>query len=200
MAGAGRGVPRAFTIIEVLVAVAIVAVLAGVMVPRLGNVGRRQVDNDARAVLALVSSVGQRDAMSSQAYAISYDPEARIVGLLTLVEGAAEADGRIGAPQWVVAPGQSPVVLGAAEIRSIALDGQVLSGAWTVELRPAQPRPSISVLVCSRDDPDGPAWQIELDPGALTGGVVGLESPGAWSPAAANAVDLDVSSGRGTPW
>lgn len=195
----GPVLARGFSLIEIMVVVVIIAVLAGLVVPRMGNLGARQAESEARAVHALVASAAQRDAMSSQAYAIAFDSGASKLGLLALVEESPR-EGDPPVARWVPAPGQPPVQIAAGELRSVSVDGQQLSGEWKIELRPGQPRPSISVLMGVRDSPDGSAWQIDLAPGAMAAVLIALESPGQWSPMGSGVQDLDTAAGRSTPW
>lgn len=184
------------TIIEVIVVIILIALLAGLVAPRLGNVALRRAENEANAVLGILTSVAQRDAMTSQAYAIAYDAATSRFALLAL----RDAPGPNQAPQWMPAPLQTPLVLEAAEIRSAAIDGRVVQGSFTVEFRPGQARPTVSILVVPRDGVDARGWQIELGPAKLAARMEGLADAGAWQPAAADVQDLDNEGMREDAW
>jgi prepilin-type N-terminal cleavage/methylation domain-containing protein len=186
----------AFTLIEIMVVVVIIAVLAGTVIPRLGNVALRNAENEANAAKALLTSIAQRDAMSSQAYALAYDPETSRLGLLSLVDSGA-ADRRA---DWAPTLGQIPVTLNAAEVLGASADGVALEGAWKVEFRAATPRPGVSLLLGLRDGSSDKAWRVDLGAGQLVATMISLESASAWQPADPAADDLDAKGARETPW
>ncbi len=203
----GRGAVtarRGLTIVEVIVVCIIIALLAGLVVPRLGNLAARRAEVEAKGLAALLSAAAQRDAMSSQAYAVAFEPGTATVGLLAYRE--AEDPAQPGG--WVPAPWQSPLVLAEAEIRGIAVDGRPIGtptsggnvGAWRAEFYPSQPRPRVSVLLTAKAAPDQYAWQVDLGSTQAMAVLKPLPSAAAWSPGDPELVDLDRQGMREEPW
>jgi type II secretory pathway pseudopilin PulG len=195
---------RGLTIVEVIVVCIIIALLAGLVVPRLGNLSARRAEVEARGLTALLSAAAQRDAMSSQAYAVAFDPGSSTVTLLAY----READDPAQQGGWTPAPWQPALMLAEAEIRGIAVDGQPIGtpstgssvSAWRAEFRPSQPRPRVSVLLTARAAPDQYAWQVDLGSTQAMAVLKPLASAAAWAPGDPELVDLDAQGMREEPW
>lgn len=195
---------RGLTVVEVLVVCIIIALLAGLVVPRLGNMGARRAEVEAKGLAALLSAAAQRDAMSSQAYAVGFEPGTSTVTLLAF----REAEDPTQQGSWAPAPWQTALVLSEAEIRGVAVDGQPIGaptsdghvGAWRAEFFPSQPRPRISVLLTARSAPDQYAWQVDLGSTQAMAALKPLASAAAWAPGDPEVVDLDALGMREEPW
>ena len=70
---ASVGGARAFTIVEVLVVVVLLAAVAGLVAPRLTNNAARRVTAAAESTAEALSALARRDAMLSQPLALTYD-------------------------------------------------------------------------------------------------------------------------------
>ncbi len=199
-ASARAGAPcrgaRGLTIVEIIVVIILIALLAGLAIPRMGGMAARRAEGEAQAVRGLLTAAAQRDAMSSDAYAVAYDSASGRLGLLILRPSSKPGE----APQWLQAPLQTPIELSASEIRGVSIDGRAAGGSWTVELRPSQPRPAISILLAPRDALDRSGWAIELGPTKLAAELQPLGDVGAWSPVGADVEDLDAEGLREESW
>lgn len=75
---------RAFTIIEIIVVIAILAIAAGFTIPRLVGGAAREVRASADEVASVMSALARRDAMLSQPIALDYEENTRLLRVLTL--------------------------------------------------------------------------------------------------------------------
>jgi prepilin-type N-terminal cleavage/methylation domain-containing protein len=188
---------RAFSLVETIVVIVILAILAGVVVPRMAGGAARRAELETRAVADLLDILAARDALSASPLALLEDPARKELTIWSWRPGRdpeAPAD-------WAPLPTVRPVVLNECALRSVAIDGALLpQGQFRVELQPGQARPSISVLLVQNSDPDGAAWQIDLPAGELAPRVRGLTSPGLFRPAEPAGIDLDAAGRRNAPW
>ncbi|NUQ67753.1 MAG: type II secretion system protein [Phycisphaerales bacterium] len=176
---------RAFSMIEVLVVILILAILAGVMAPRLATFTALRVEPTARRAGDVLSIAGRRDRLSSQRVAVDYaDGVLRMLVLLPATDGRGS--------EWREDPLAPPVDLGPVMLVSARLDGVELdTDQWRVELAAAGRRPSLTLLLSGPGEHD--PWTVELAPeGAsaevrrgwsgqgLSAGAVELEEQSAW--------------------
>lgn len=191
---------RAFTMIEVLVVVALVSVTAMIVVPRLAGAGARQARVEVQAARAVVSAAAQRDALSSQATCLTYSEQTRELALLVEDVQTDPTAARHWSPAALVTPAQ----IETAQLRAVAIDG-VPSGAasWRIDFEPSQPRPSLSLLFVYEGSAIGGsgAWQLDLPGDATAAIVTALPSAEAWRPVMQRAAtDLDAQGRRNTAW
>ena len=76
--------PRAFTLVEVIVVIAVVAILATMMVPRLMGQKQRQLQAAADGVSDLLMMFAQREALSDRPVGIWHDAERNWIVLMRL--------------------------------------------------------------------------------------------------------------------
>ena len=176
---------RAFSMIEVLVVILILAVMAGAIAPRLVSFTALRVAPTARQVGDVLSVAGRRDRLTSQRVAIDYaDHTLRMLILRPAADGVGS--------EWADDPLAQTVNLGPVELVSARLDGAELDAdQWRVELATTGRRPLLTLLLAAPDGHD--PWTVELAPesaaaeirrgwstDALAGKAVELEEQSAW--------------------
>jgi prepilin-type N-terminal cleavage/methylation domain-containing protein len=143
----------AFTMIEVIVVIAIVAILAAMTVPRLIHQDRRQLQVAADGVTDLLIMFAQREALSDRPVGIWHDANRNWIVLMRL-ESVEEP--RDEPATWQRDPAVRPV-----KLPSIVPVGGVLAradgvpidfGQWPVVTEPGRPRPSVEITLISDDD------------------------------------------------
>lgn len=185
----------AFTIIEVIVVVIMIAVLAGVIVPRLGGGAAREAGREAEAVAALITDAAQAAELSPTPIAVRFTKD---TGRFETLGASA-----VGA-EWTPRSPQRPVDLSASVLTSAMVDGspRPLEREVLIEWLPGSVRPSISLVmqIAGEASADARAWQVDLGPGARLARVRGLMSASAAVPPADESIDLDAGGQRSTPW
>lgn len=195
-----RCAARAFTLIELLVVILLVAVMAGLVAPRVFNSGRRQAEFESSQITQLLSIAARRAALSSEVVAVEYDGS---VPQLTLVSLREEQSGRTRRRNWTQDPLVPPVVLSAVDILSAAADGQALGsagGKWWIDFNPTEPRPAIWLLVGARGSDSGSQWQVELLPEDTDASRRTMSQPSRASTSGAMRIDLDANNQGNTIW
>jgi len=178
-------VRRAFSMVEVLVVILILAVLAGAVAPRLASFTALRVAPTARQTGDVLSIAARRDRLTSQRVAIDFaDGTLRMLVLASSPEGSGS--------EWREVPLAPPVMLGEVELVSARLDGVELDPEqWRVELA-ASGRPVSMVLLLAGPGGKDP-WTVELSPEgaaaqvrrgwsspAFSGSSIELEEQSAW--------------------
>jgi prepilin-type N-terminal cleavage/methylation domain-containing protein len=189
----GRSNPRAFTIVELIVVVVILAVLAAAVAPRLASMGGRETRASAMAVGDLVSVAARRDALTSQRVAIEFNGDKGRLVLMT-VDSAPSGSG---APQaeWREDRLIPPVLLGNSKITDALMDGVALDArAWRVEFPQGGRRPGLELILSDAKGTEH--WRVDLPSSAAhaaisAGNALGMSD---------QAVDLDAGGGGTSPW
>lgn len=209
---ADQPVPRAFTIVEVVVVVLIIGMLGALVVPRLLSVAGRQAEVEAEAVRAVLSGAAQRDAVSAQPVALVFrageQPDgAQRIEVETLAQGAPAGEEQSGAQagaQWKRVPLIRPANLALTELSAALIDGQpmVLEGDWRATLTDGGTGAAITLLVRTRAGVVGQAraWQIDLVPGQTGATLRAVAPDAAAQPVSAGAQDLDEEGQRNSTW
>lgn len=198
-AAAGVVVRTAFTMIEALVAIVIVALLATLVVPRFIATASRQAEVEAQGVAALLSAAASRASMSSDRVAIEYDPSTR------LLRTQVAREDQEGVVTWLVPATVRPLTLTSTAIESTLIGARVADAAtgWMVEFGAGRERPIISVVLKlpgDRDAENVPRWQVDLPSGESSASVRSLAEGMTWSPALGRGVDLDETGRRTKTW
>jgi len=175
----------------------IIAVLAMLSVPRLIGAQARQADVEAGAVRSLLSQAAQRDAVSSDALALSFDPVRQELSVQALQE-------KDGERTWRSLPFIRPMRFSSLELAGASADGQPqpLDTELRIPLGGARPRPPLSLLLrTSADMPGAPrAWQVDLLPGQTVAALRPVSAAAPLSPPETAAIDLDEQGLRTQPW
>lgn len=183
-------VARGFTLIELIVVVVLVAVVSGLIAPRVLDVGRRRTDEAARSVRNLLSIAAHRDAIGQQRLAIEHSDDPAALTLMSLRVPAGEADLRW-APDALVAPAP----LDGLRVASVSLGGAALqSRGFRIEFPRHEPRQNIEIVL-EEDPPPRAGAPRRFVVSLLAGSTQAtLDAEAARVPAS---IDLD-GAGRGT--
>ncbi len=144
---------RAFTLVEVIVAIVVLAVLSTMIVPRLNRSTHTAHDTAVDKVKDLLSMYAFREATSSQQIALWQDPETGWLALLVSDRDpeATSADGERSRYVWTDDPRILPVALPRGlEVVDLTVDGVEVSGTdWLIPTVPGGGRPSIEMHLVS---------------------------------------------------
>lgn len=181
---------RAFSMVEVLVVLVLLAVLAGLIVPRFGSTASRRGQLEVEEFARVLSAAAIREQLTSQRLAISFEPSTATAALYRL---DTSETGR--GTEWTEDALAGRATLHDVVFRRVESDGQELDPArWRVEFRRSEPRPSLRFVLATPDDKA--SWGVVLSPAASRAMIVDPARLDAES----DVVDLDKKSGGGTPW
>ncbi len=184
--------PRAFSLVEVVVVVVILAVVAGFAMPRVLNAGGRQVRAAAVSTGDLLSVAARREALTSQQVCVTYDEATHQIVLLSLVTESSEG----GSPAFWRVDRLAPAVrLGDAVVAAVEADGAAMDPAsFRLEFTPGVRRASYKVSLTDARAKE--QWTIEL-PAHADQAVVG---PGSGSGLFDHSIDLDAGGAGSAAW
>jgi prepilin-type N-terminal cleavage/methylation domain-containing protein len=152
MPNAARPNAAAFTLIEVIIVVAIVAILAAMTVPRLLNQDRRRLQEAADGVSDLLIMFALRESLSDRPVGIWHDAERNWIVLMMLDR----TEGDDGEPAtWqqdhAVKPVKLPLIVPVDGVQAFA-DGEPIDfGQWTIVTEPGRPRPGVEITLSTDD-------------------------------------------------
>jgi len=181
---------RAFTLIELVVVIVILAVVAGVAAPRLLGSRSRAAQNEARSAAALLSVAAHRSALGTGRLAMEYSGTTRTLTLLRL--GPAESG-------WAPDSLADPVRLVNATLDSAAANGSVLpAGGWRVEFPTNDRRPDLVLVLRSTPETrTRRVWTIGLPSVGASAELVEGDRPASAWPVA---IDLDAEGVGDQRW
>lgn len=199
----------AFTLIELIVVIVILAVLAGAIAPSLLRSAERQVELEAQAAQRLLSIAAERDALSTEPLAIEYDDAAGELRLLVRRTDSTSLAGASGGADWRPDPLALTVVFANAKLGRALADGRPLPRQrWRVAFSQVETRPALALEIepksarqsSGRNNAPAGGWQVLLPPDASAASRVG--SGGSRGPALASdrSIDLDLAGKGQKPW
>lgn len=187
-----RRLRRAFTVVEILVVIVLLAAVAGLVAPRLTNTASRRVTAAAEATAETLSALARRDAMLSQPLALTYDRANNMLRTSVL-----QRDARSGDVNWRNDPLLPDADLLDAQILAVTSDGAELGvDALRVELDQYQPRPALRVVL---SDAKGENL-ITVDLPASSLQAVLVYGDMRQQPGASRAIDLDDEGKERQAW
>ncbi len=211
-----RRSPGAFTLLELIVVIVMIAILAGAFLPRLSGQARRAAEAESIAVQRLLTAAAERAALvGGHRLAVEF---ATLDGVSTLAvvsrppsspgPGSAGAASR-NTPEWKQDLLVDPVTLTRLELKQATLDGRRLDArGWLAPLGSAQARPTIALVLSPKDDPSATAYRIDLFPDAIVAqrtpmaadqlGVAGSRAVQSGPPT--RSIDLDATGRGDSPW
>lgn len=185
-----RSSGRGFTLIEVIVAAMVIAVLAAVLLPRLNRSSTQTHEATIERVTSLMSTFATREATGIQQVAMLQDPDTGEIGLSvmqrTLGEGSDSES-----PEWIPDPLTMPFRLPrGVEIADVIVDSNSIGGVdWMVASIPGGGRPRVEIRLVA-DDMD---TLLVLEPTAIAPVRIDSNRP---APPIRESVDLE-GTGRG---
>lgn len=162
-----RSVHHGFTLVELLVVMAILAILASMIVPRLLGNNARAFRVTCEQVSDMLTMYAQRENLGSKPVGLAYDADRH--WLMMLEYDRAENGGRVADWQsdMLIRPVHLPEFAELVEVRS---DGNPIDiSQWPLSNRPGHARPSISLTL---QGPEG-AVTFLLPPYAVAPRTVG---------------------------
>jgi len=183
---------RGFTLIELIVVAALLAVVAALVVPRLTGMSRREADMAAERLSEVLAMFAFRDATGAQQSAIWLNPESDCVELWNL-----ESDPERPAepPQWVADRFVQAFRLPpGVELTEVSSDGQRMVGdEWRILSAPGGSRPRIEMRLAA----EGRDIVLLLEPSATS--PVRYDD-GSLREGGRVAIDLDETGRDREPW
>lgn len=138
---------RAFTLIEVLIVLIIIAVVLGVAAPRLSAISGGKTRSAAQQTAAILSAVARREQLSSQPIALDFDLK---TGRLVALSKRPTADGSF--PDWSADPLVASADLSIAPPTAVMLgDDSLDASGFRIDLRSVSPRPTIRISLQGDD-------------------------------------------------
>ncbi len=193
---ADQPVRRAFTLIEVIVVVMLLAILSSMIVPRLiGNEGRaNQLAADRVADLLIMFA--QREALSSRPAGIWLDADRNWIVLVTLDVDPSRPDEPA---EWQqdrsVRPVKLPPTIPPDGVLA-TMDGQPIDiRQWPIATEPGRPRPWVEIALYPDE---GPVMTVVLPPHAIAPYLLNRE--GESMIALREPVDLDATGRHREDW
>lgn len=157
-----RGQTSAFTLVEVITVIVILAVLSSLVVPRLVNWDERRAEAGVGQVADVLSGAARRHLFTTQRLALDF-ADGRLRVLALRLRDAASFDA--GNERWQDDPLTPAVELDGLEVADASSDGRPLDPRrFRVEFPVAEPRPAI-VLRLAATRGRG-TWTVSLPPTA----------------------------------
>ncbi len=183
---------RAFTLLELILVVLLLAVLAGAIAPRLAGQRTRTLRQEADGLARLLSAAAQRDALSSERIALYYTEESGSVALLRYQHDADPAG-------WFVDDLVSPAPLVRLElVEAVAAQRTLDDEQWLVEFPPDTSRPELAFLL--RDPADDTAWQVGLGGFSASASIERTDGRRRIEIGPSDSIDLDAIGEGAQPW
>ncbi|MFZ9690999.1 MAG: type II secretion system protein [Phycisphaerales bacterium] len=146
---------RGFTLIEALLVVAVLAILAGLIVPRMGGITRRQETVAIDRVADLLTMFAFRSSAGKQPVGLMYDGRNRTFELLILdIDPTQQGDPVVWQPDRLSMPAPLP---DGMELRFAREDLSTLPDTeWMIATKPGGERPRIELRL------EGQAVEVDL--------------------------------------
>ena len=185
-------VHRGFTIIEVVIVVLVLAVLASVVIPRLGGVGRRTERLSIDRVSDLLAAFGYRDSLASGSSAIEYNATDHSLTLLILRRDPEQPN----EPEIWMRDILAPVTKlpGTVELSAFEDGERLPNGDWSLLTNMDGTRPKIEMELLGENI----HATVLLDPWAQTPTVVDENTQA--NSTLTTSIDLDAVGQDKDPW
>jgi type II secretory pathway pseudopilin PulG len=192
-----RGSHPAFTMIELVLVVVVLAVTAGAIIPRLVSRDRRREELAAAVVRDAVSAAARREDFTSGGAALEFDRQAGALSVLT------PAPSKVGewnrAIVWQPDPLVPAATLAPLELAGAYSDGVRLpESRWRLVLSGLDHRPELRLVL--RGSATGAVWVVLLPSDAAGASMFTGDEFSARSAGSGTSVDLDRLGLRDAPW
>lgn len=184
---------RGFTIIELVVVVALLVVAAGLVIPRLTSRQGLLAEAEVARVASLLESAARRSALTTQLASLYYDDEtAQLSVEVALADDPTKFGGRI---VWSESPLDPP-----ARLEHIRLEGGQSGGMpldrrrWRVDFDPSDAGPEVWIFAVELEGER--RWTISLASGAASARINLGEAPAP----SGDVIDLDANGQRESTW
>ena len=184
--------PRGFTIIEVVIAVLVISLMAGLIIPRLGGVGKRAEQLTVDRVADLLAAFSYRDSLASGSTALEYSSSE---GSLTLLLLRRDPDNPAANEVWMRDTLAPVVRIPESILLNAYEDGALMpNGDWSLLTNLDGTRPKIEIELAG----SVVNATVMLDPWSQTPAVVDEynEAPRVLP----DAIDLDAAGQERDPW
>lgn len=137
---------RGFTLIEVIIAAMVIAVLAAMLIPRLNRSSSQTYESTIEQMAALMSTFATREATGIQQVAMLQDPDTGEIGLSVMQRTLGQGSDSE-APEWIPDPLTMPFRLPrGVEIADVIVDSDSIGGTdWMVASIPGGGRPRVEI-------------------------------------------------------
>lgn len=180
-----------FSLIEVIVATVIIAILAAVIAPRFSNVASRRALASVTEFAELVSAAAVRDGITGQAVAMEFDATTGRLALLTPTPD----DARRAQGAWRSDPLSRPVELDGVSVEAATLDREELDPShFRVEFPRTEARARFVVVL--RQEAGDSRWAVVLSPTGTRALVVAPQEASRDD----DVIDLDATGQGGGVW
>ena len=158
--------PRAFTLLEIIIVMAVLAIIMAMTVPRLLGREGRLLQLTADRVSDLLGMFAQRETLSGRPTAIWHDTERHLLVLLILdIDEADPEQPAQWRPDRTVRPVSLPESVDGQRGIAASVDGVLVDiSQWPIATEPGKPRPRVEV---SLFDDDGRVKTVVLQSHAL---------------------------------
>ncbi len=190
--------PRAFTLIELICVVLVLAVTAGIIAPRISTSDARAMETKADTYAHLFSYIAKRDALSGEPMRLEFDRELDTLELLVLRRHSLETS--LNRANWQPDPLAPSVDLTQVVPETLYLDGTpTVPERWSIEFPQSEVRPSIA-LALKGESASGRTrvWYVELLPYETKATI--RDGTTLRDPLRNRAVDLDAIGRGETVW
>ncbi len=143
---------HAFTLIELVVVVAVLAILSAMVVPRLGGHEKRLMSLAVAQVADMLTMYAQRDALSNRPAGIWHDTDRNWLVLMTLdIDEANPEEPADWWPDPFVRPVKLPPLIGENGV-FVRADGEPVDiRIWPLSTAPGQDRPAVQIMLMADD-------------------------------------------------
>jgi type II secretory pathway pseudopilin PulG len=182
-----------FTIIEIVVVVALLVVAAGLIIPRLGSRDGMLAEGEVRAIASLMQAASRRSATTAQLASLVYRDEGRRIS----VEVAHAEDPSVFGGQVVWRESALEPALALQWVRVIGGQSAGMpldSRQWRIDFDPSDSGPEVVLLIHALEDDR--RWTLSM-PWGSTSARIAL---GEEASASAGVIDLDANGQRESTW
>jgi len=141
---------RAFTLLELVIVIIIIALLAAIALPRLAGTDARRFQATAERLGDLLTMFAQRESLGQKPVGLWHDPERNQIVLMVLDIDPDDPDAP---PDWYIDRLVAPLSLPeGVSVLGVRVDGEWLGDiGWFLSNRPGEDRPIIEMSLASED-------------------------------------------------